>query len=299
MITIETILCPVDTSEISRAALGYAVALAGEFDARLRVFEVASTPDLPSAVTPAAVAGLTMELRKALVDELEQFVQPALAAEVPTEIRLEEGYPVARILADVESMPADLVVMGTHGRRGFDRFVLGSVTEKVLRKANSPVLTVPPQARRVPEGAVLFNMILCAVDFSAPSIKAVDYAISLAEHARARLLLLHVVDWFVPPTMRLGALDDVRREWERESLAQLRAIVPERTRRVCHVEERLGVDRPSHEIMRAAAETSADLIVLGVSGHGALDRAVLGSATHDVIRRATCPVLTVRLRSST
>ncbi len=298
MITIETILCPVDTSEISRAALDYAVALAGEYDATLRVLEVAATPDLPAAVTPAAVTGLTMELRKALVDELEQFVQPALAAGVPTEIRLEEGYPVAQILADVESMPADLVVMGTHGRRGFDRFGLGSVAEKVLRKASRPVLTVPPTAHRVRDGAPLFSTILCATDFSAPATTAVEYAVSLADHVRARLILLHVLDWFVPPALRLGALDDFRRDWERDSLAQLRDLVPSRTREACLVDERLASGEPRHAILRVAAETSADLIVLGVSGHTALDRAVLGSSTHDVVRRATCPVLTVRLRPS-
>lgn len=295
MIAIESILCPVDTSEISRAALDYAITIATQYGAKLRVLEVAATPDLPPAVTPAAVASLTMERRKTLIEDLEQFVEPALAAGVPTEIRLEEGYAVAQILADVESMPADLVVMGTHGRHGFDRLLLGSVTEKVLRKANSPVLTVPPRTHRVRDGAPLFTTILCATDFSAPATRAVDYAVSLAEQSHARLVLVHVLDWVVPQVM-VARIEESRPQWEREALEQLRQLVPARTRQVCQVEERLGAGRAADEIIRLAAETSTDLVVAGVSGSGALDRAILGSVTHAVVRGATCPVLTVRLR---
>jgi len=295
MIAIDSILCPVDTSEISRAALDYAIAIATQYGARLRVLEVAATPDLPPAVTPAAVVSLTIERRKALIEELEQFVEPALAAGVPTEIRLEEGYAVAQILADVESMPADLLVMGTHGRHGFDRLVLGSVTEKVLRKTNSPVLTVPPRARRVRDGAPLFTTILCATDFSAAATRAVDYAVSLAEHSHARLVLVHVLDWVVPQVM-VARIEESRPQWELEALEQLRQLVPASTRQVCQVEERVGAGRAADEIIRLAAETSTDLVVAGVSGSGALDRALLGSVTHAVVHGATCPVLTVRLR---
>ena len=98
MITLEAILCPVDVSEVSRGALGYAIALATQYSARLRVLEVVSHPSLPAAIAPSAVAGLTVEMRKTLAEELEKLVQPALAAGVATDVRLEEGYVVAEIL---------------------------------------------------------------------------------------------------------------------------------------------------------------------------------------------------------
>jgi nucleotide-binding universal stress UspA family protein len=301
VITLEAILCPVDISEISRGALGYAIALAAEYAARLRVLEVVSHPSLPPALAPPAVAGLSLEMRKTLLEEIEQLVQPAVAAGVPTDVRLEEGYVVAKILEEAGSFAADLIVMGTHGRTGFDRMVLGSVTEKVLRKAECPVLTVPPISPHATDVALRFHAVLCAVDFSEPSAKAVDYAVSLAGHAAARLALITVLDWPVIETEPTGArrstLDGFRREWETHAVEELRRAVPPATRETTQVEEIVAVGKPYREILRAAGEMGADLIVMGVHGRGPLERAMLGSTTHQVIRHAACPVLTVRVRT--
>lgn len=300
VIALEAILCPVDLSEISRGALGYAIALASEYSARLRVLEVLSHPSLPPAVTPPAVTGLTLELRKTLLEEIEQLVQPAVAAGVPTDVRLEEGYVVAKILEEAESFSADLIVMGTHGRTGFDRMVLGSVTEKVLRKAECPVLTVPVLSRHATDTPLRFHAVLCAVDFSEPSANAVDYAVSLAGHAAARLALITVLDWPVidaEPTRALGStLEAFRREWETHAARELREAVSTATRETTRVEEILAIGKPAREILRVAVETGADLIVMGVHGRGPVERAMLGSTTHHVIRHAVCPVLTVRVR---
>jgi nucleotide-binding universal stress UspA family protein len=297
MITLETILCPVDLSETSRTVLGYAVALARLYGARLRVLSVVAAPSWPPALAPAAVTGLTIEMRKTLSDELEQLIQPALAAGVPTDVQLEEGYVVAEILEYARS--ADLIVMGTHGRSGFDRLVLGSVAEKIIRKAESPVLTVPPSPAGAAAAAPRLRAILCAIDFSDLSARAVDYAVSLATAMHARLVLTTVLDW--PPTRgKVGAhehgLDAFRTEWETEAANELRQIVPADVRRAIAIEELLAVGRPADEIVRLAREHEIDLIVLGVHGRGAVERAMLGSTVDRVIRRATCPVLTVRIR---
>ena len=95
-----------------------------------------------------------------------------------------EGNTAAEVVARASAMPSDLIVMGTHGRAGFERVVLGSVTEKVLRRAPCPVLTVPRNvADAVPAPPVLFTRIVCAVDFSDCSIHALNYAMSLAQEA--------------------------------------------------------------------------------------------------------------------
>jgi nucleotide-binding universal stress UspA family protein len=304
MMTLEAILCPVDLSESSRGALGYAIALASQYAARLRVLEVVSNPSLPPAMTPPAIAGLTLEMRKTLLEEIERFVEPALASGVPTDARLEEGYVVAKILEEAGSLPADLMVMGTHGRSGFDRLVLGSVTEKVLRKAECPVLTVPPLSRHAADMPLRFHTILCAVDFSEPAARGVEYAVSLAGHAAARLVLISVLDWPVNEmapggaelSTRLSTLEPFRREWEAHAAAELRRAVTTAAHGTTPAEEVVAVGKPSREILRVATEIGADLIVMGVHGRGALERAMLGSTTHQVIRHATCPVLTVRLR---
>src|SRR5262249_49240582 len=104
------------------------------------------------------------------------------------------GGPVTEILAQAADMSADLLVLGTHGRSGFERLFLGSVTEKVLRKASCPVLTVPPGLPdAVPASPIRYACILCPVDFSESSLRALEYALSLAQETDARLAVLHVV----------------------------------------------------------------------------------------------------------
>ena len=131
------------------------------------------------------------------------FCQAATAAGVAVDLRVVSGHPLAAILDHAASLPADLIVIGTHGVSGFQHLVLGSVTEKVLRRATCPVLTVPPPAQAT--STLPFKRLLCAVDFSEPSLEAVRFAGSLAREAGARLVLMHVLEWpwHEPPPPRL------------------------------------------------------------------------------------------------
>jgi nucleotide-binding universal stress UspA family protein len=194
--------------------------------------------------------------------------------------------------------PADLVVMGTHGHSGFVRWTLGSVTEKVLRRSPCPVLTVGPAGAGAvaPEGGPVFKRILCALDFSPSSDRALRYALSLAQEADARLSLLHVLDWPLEEPRDAGGFDlaGYRRRLEEEARERLRAAVPEAARDWCKPEERLEAGRPWQAIVRVAGELGAELIVMGVQGRGALDLMLFGSTTHNVVREAACPVLTIR-----
>ena len=123
-----------------------------------------------------------------------------MAAGVPPEVRVdfriqEAGDVHEEILAQLGAAHADLLVLGTHGRSGFQRLFLGSVTEKVIRHTTCPTLVVPPRAPDVPATTpVQFRRILCPVDFSESSLDALAYAINMAEEADGRLTLLHVVD---------------------------------------------------------------------------------------------------------
>jgi universal stress protein A len=183
--------------------------------------------------------------------------------------------------------------------------VLGSVTEKVLRKAGCPVLTVPAHAPdAVPATAVVFKRLLCPVDFSDSSIDALNYAMSLAQEADARLTVLHVMQYDLDveaPEMyetviadRRLSVTDYRRRCEEYSRERLRAAVPETVGAYCAVEVLLAAGKPYREILRAAAQQQADLIVMGVQGRGAADLTIFGSTTQHVVRQATCPVLTIR-----
>jgi nucleotide-binding universal stress UspA family protein len=201
-------------------------------------------------------------------------------------------------LERARSWPADLIVMGTHGRGGFERWVLGSVTEKVLRKAPCPVLTVPPPVGELrPEGSALFRRIVCPVDFSGASLAALAYALKLAEESRAEITVLHVLEWLVEdePGARIPGFDvpEFRRYLEKDARARLEKIVPEEARNWCRPREEVVGGRPWREVLRVAEDTQADLVVMGVRGRNPVDLAVFGSTTQHVVRGARCPVLVV------
>ena len=163
------------------------------------------------------------------------------------------------ILAQADRQQADLIVMGTHGRSGFQRLFLGSVTEKVLRTARPPVLTVGAAADVVPARDFSFKRILCAVDFSACSLAALRYAATLAETSGAKLTALYVMEWPpVAPDPLLGPPTDLtgyRMAAEAAGRERLHTVVAELPL-IDHmgVEEIVAAGKPHHEILRVAAE---------------------------------------------
>jgi nucleotide-binding universal stress UspA family protein len=297
MIEIRKILCPTDFSEFSRHALDLALALAKWYQAEVTVVHVLPRIAADYTYLPEPVV-ITPVSRERALEELGRFVHESRRVGVTTEVALEEGDTVRALLALAKKLPADLLVMGTHGRGGFERFVLGSVTEKVLRQAPCPVLTLPKAvAGAVAHEPALFKKILCPVDFSSFSLKSLEFALSLAEEADAHLTLLHVLE-FVPdvdPRESLAhAVHEYRARLETEARERLRATVPNEVREWCEPEELVEVGRPASEILRVAEEQGTELIVIGVQGRSALDLAVFGSTTHQVVRGAKCPVLTIR-----
>jgi nucleotide-binding universal stress UspA family protein len=175
---------------------------------------------------------------------------------------------------------------------------LGSITEKVLRTSPAPVLTVGAVTDTPPIGGAPFRRILCATDFSDCSIAAWHYATSLAERTDASIALLYVVAAMpvgYDPIMGPG-IDLSRYEAETEKLGRerLHMLVTESALRVSNVEEIVATGAPYREILRIAAESHSDLIVLGIHGRNPIDRALFGTTAEPVVRRATCPVLTVR-----
>jgi nucleotide-binding universal stress UspA family protein len=206
------------------------------------------------------------------------------------------GLPAKSILERAASLPADLIVMGTHGASGFERLMLGSVTEKVLRKATCPVLVVPRGAD-APSGApTLFTRILCAVDFSPCSHRALSYALSLAEEAGGELTLLHVIEGFAEEPLSYAHFDvpEYHRHLELAAGERLEQLVPRETRTWCKCTTTVRKGKPYREILEVAQQERTDVIVLGVRGRNPVDLALFGSTTNHVVRTAECPVLTVR-----
>lgn len=301
MISIARILCPVDFSDFSRHALEHAAAIAKWYDAEVMVLHVGPSP---AQMSPPPVCGISAALpidvgeeEQRLMRELDAFVQPYATKVKALSRRVEIGGPVWRILECAAERPADLIVLGTHGHSGFERLMLGSTTERVLRKAPCPVLTVPRGvADTDPDRPLVFKKIICPIDFSSGSLEGMKFAVSLAQENDACLTLLHVLErpehepvggdpYAVPESLYYlaGVASD-----------RLTAVVPAEASKWCRLDKLVLAGKPYREILRVAADRKADLIVMGVLGRNPVDLALFGSTTQHVVRSAKCPVLTTR-----
>lgn len=291
MLRVEKILCPVDFSDCSATAYDYAYSLARHYDAKLFVQHVAEQ----------LIALYDGYIAQEQVDEIygrqegdvdEQFRKLAsnVADNVEQHFVFQRGGPAADfILLFAESHEIDLIVMGTHGRRGLDRLIMGSVLERVLRKTRSPVLAVRTPHSVAPKGEdhdVEVRRLLFCTDFSEDSPRALEYALSLAMQYGSELSLLHVLE---------GSRSE--REFEQQkqnALASLQDALPEEATQWASIAPVIRTGRAYEQIIQYATEMTSDLIVMGVRGRNPVDLALFGSTTHRVIQLGPCPVLVVR-----
>jgi nucleotide-binding universal stress UspA family protein len=298
----QQILCPIDFSDSSSHAIQHATALAQQHKSVLTVLHVASPPMVTPALPSFDRGSIDVAETRRLATAAAAMFEDALQAGVKVEVLIECGQPAHQILKRAAALPADVVVLGTHGSGGFEHLMLGSVAEKVLRKATCPVITVPPHAQYTP-GAP-FRTLVCAVDFSEWSLAALDEACALAADAGGSVTAVHVIEWpwhetpephveGLPPA-QAAALLDYRRYLETTAKSRLEAVKEEVGRDRCRIETRVAHGKPYAELLCAVEREHADLIAIGVHGRSALDVFFFGSTTHQVVRRAPCPVLTLR-----
>ena len=291
---IKKILCAIDRSPSSLQAFGYALALARWQSARLNLLEVIEEAPPPGVNRAPTSDGVPNETRTTLERDLRRVLTARRASDVKVEISLRNGNVVQEILAQAKTSRPDLMVIGSHGRGGIQRLVLGSVAEKVLRLATCPVLTVRRGVRLVRRSRSPFATILCPTDFSAAANKAVAYAKRLAQEADAKLILMTAVEWPFGDEVTSGAVAELQKSIASNASDALTRLLPRPASNGPRAQAIVAVGKASAAIVKVARARSADLIVMGVSGRGALDVAILGSTTHHVIREGAWPVLTVR-----
>jgi nucleotide-binding universal stress UspA family protein len=296
------ILCPTDLSVASARAIDLAIAVASWYRARLTALHVYNPLFVPVPGLPTPSDRVPQAEVQRIREEIAARFQVATTAGVDVDVVVDVGQPVPHILKRAVSLPADIIVMGTHGASGFEHLILGSVTEKILRKAGCAVLTVPARAQAT--STLPFKRLLCAVDFSDSSLAALERACSLAQESGASLTLLHVLEWpweeppppafdELPPA-QASALAEYRRFVETSALLRLKTLVPTGTPGCPTPEARISHGKSYLAILQTAEQVSADLIVMGIRGRAALDMMLLGSTTNQIVRRASCPVLTIR-----
>jgi nucleotide-binding universal stress UspA family protein len=270
------ILSPVDFSDTSALGLRLAASLARCSDAQLTaVYADQFLP--PPYFTQNRLEEITRQLQDAerqAEQRLTEFVAE-YAAGVAVETKVVRALPVEGILAAAAEAGADLIAMGTHGRSGFNRWMLGSVTERVLRASHVPILTVHPRAATVPHFPQLRG-ILCPVNNTEVSRRALEIAARMAQCFQARLTVLHV------------------QEKDGEgAIADLCAWIPEELRSHCSLREETMPGEAAHAIIHRAGSSDCDLLVLGARRRKFFDSSVIGATSVRVVRHAPCPVLTV------
>lgn len=301
MLRLQRILFPTDFSASANGALAHAARLTARTGAELHVLHVVE----PAASVPA---DWVEDLRLTLEDLAVDLSAPPPAfpnarrepgALVPLVSTIEYADRVApALLSYVERHDVDLVVMGTQGRRGLRRMLMGSVAEEVVRSAPCPVITVSGQEAREAHRPV--RRIVAPVDFSDHAALAARHAAALAEAYAAELDLLHVLDAATVPTgsaprlVLIGVSADEMRGRAREALAQLAAALRAEFPGLHEIGVHARLGQPARDVVGFAEEREADLVVVGSRGQTGMTRLLTGSVAEAVIRSAPCPVLTVK-----
>jgi nucleotide-binding universal stress UspA family protein len=285
-VSLKNLLFTTDFSPASENAFPYALAYARWYDSKLFVAHV---------VPPAPRSGIPLEPLPPEADRDWQYAKEGMdnftknhAKESRFESVLERGELRDVLPAIILQHEIDLLVLGTHGRHGIKKLILGSVAEQIFRLVTCPVLTVGPKV--TPESAPLetLNRILFPTDFSPGSLHALPYALSLAEENEGSILFLHLIELF--------PLDADPRKVEANTRARLRALVPPEADLWCKPEFVVGQEFPPEGILQLAEERSVDLIVMGVH-RASLSKGPPHSPwaiAYEVVCNAHCPVLTVR-----
>lgn len=287
------ILFATDFSPSSTTALPHAVAVARHFAAKLYLAYVIPTDAfdlIPAGERDSALANM----RRHVEEQMAGLRATSLLRGVNHGALVDHGNVWRMILGMVEKQNIDLIVIGTHGRSGVEKLLLGSTAEEILRCARVPILMVGPDNLVPPGTEAKPHSILYATDFSPESEPALRYACSLAKEYGGALFFLHVTQdaWKEPLSTRMQAADFFRMRFVEKKWTLDEEISPE-----YHVE----FGRPAEYILEISGKLQIELIVLGVRGarYPRVAAHLPGPTAYDVVSHARCPVLVVRGETET
>jgi nucleotide-binding universal stress UspA family protein len=288
-LALKNILLGTDFSSCSDAAFSYARSIARRYGATLNVAHVRPSTAPMLAMSPefGMEAALHEDRRvQGCIERIESQLKT-----IPHHVLTPKGRVADELARIIEDHKIDLLVLGTHGRTGMRKLIMGSVAEETFRRAGCPVLSVGPNVCCEPDPLAKFQRMLFATNFSRESLAALPYAISFAEEDEARLTMLHFVEQ--PPGPAQGMTEKYLR-------ARLEELIPADVEFRFHPECRVELGElfipPAQGILDLAERRKADLIVLGVrTVRGSLGLIThLSTTTSQVLTQARCPVLTVR-----
>jgi nucleotide-binding universal stress UspA family protein len=280
----ENILVPTDGSDCAQAAVGYAADLATRYDSRVHALCVADSRTLENLPQYDQITKEREEVAERACNDLSE-------SGVAVEQAVRTGVPYETILRYATEQDIDLIVMGTHGRTGVQRYLLGSVTEKVVRLSDVPVLTAKSEG----DGEVTcpYTEILVPTDGSEGAEAAVDPAVDIAHTYNARLHTLSVIDTMAMGVdVRSGAILEALEESARSAVKTVEEQAAQAS--VSAVETEIEHGSPYRGIRSYVEEHDIDLVVMGTHGRSGIERYLLGSVAEKTVRTSPVPVMTVR-----
>jgi nucleotide-binding universal stress UspA family protein len=299
-VKVKNVLFATDFSATSESALPYAMAICRRFGSTLHAVHVLSDANVLMMTGGVDYVGVGTIYEDAHTEAKEKLERVATLFEgIPSRLYVRHGQVWVNLAGIVEENKVDLIVVGTHGRTGLGKLLLGSVAEDILRHAPCPVLTVGPnvsgraklpalRGKNLAPVELELNQIVYATNFGPTSPADAALAASLAGEFRARLTLIHVMQDFTGIGNRPGPIE--------EGLRRLKELLPEDADLQYAPETLLEFGDPAKRIVQEANDRETDLLVLGARAiHEMTGTTHLPwSTAHQVIAHATCPVLTVR-----
>jgi nucleotide-binding universal stress UspA family protein len=283
-------LVPVDFQPASLAALRSALELARPRGARVVIFHAYQLP-------PWVYAGMPPEVRKRLCEQVQDdALQPLnqLAERWGVRSILREGNDVANLVLEVATeLGAERIFIGTHGRRGLDRLLVGSVAEQIVRRSPVPVLTVRSEAPEHAAGETRRRVVLCAVDLGPATRDVVDLARTFADELGAELELVHAVAalFYVYPTFDPILARDLDVEVRRAAKQSLDRVLQESGAARHHI----VTGDAGKSILELVEHARPEALVIGTHGRRGASRLFLGSVAEWLLRRSPVPILTARI----
>lgn len=294
-IRLETILVPIDFSSASIYPIQWAKFIAQRTKAGLHFVSVYPFPlPIASRFTPQRARTEVQEIEEQIHRDLEAV---ALSQEVSgAGFHARAGRPASNICQLAGEIQADLIVLSTHGRTGWERAFLGSTAEEVVRHAACPVL-VARQSKARPKNNLQLRKIVVPVDFSECSAQGLNYAVGLAQRFGSELVLLHVFPVFNDPTPAMAYTRSEVARWVREGAeAHMAELVRTTDFGGTKFRTVIKTGAPAQKVCRYARRVSADLIVTATHGRTGLPHMLIGSTAEHVVRYAKTPVLVVPTR---
>lgn len=281
---IERVLFPTDFSPCAQAAFPYACVLAEQNHATLHLLNIVGS-QLPTGPLGVPYMEPSVEEDSARQD-LSRLAETPTVKALRHETSVHRG-SVWEVVCQIGCNKDDVIVMGTHGRRGVRQLVLGSVAEQVFRRSQCPVMTVGPGASKSGPANGRFATILLALDLSPESIKLVEWAHLFAVQSKSRLIFFHAAQENADVSMAFPTyMDEAIAMAKKRMSALLPKDVP-----WCDISIKIG--DPGEKILETATDRNADLIVIGARRGTTLAAHAPWAVAHEIVCAAPCPVLTV------